>query len=45
MILKSNQLDKIDIKKNKFILFYGKNIGLKIEAIDFLKKKFQKKIF
>ena len=45
MILKSYQLNKIDIKRNKFILFYGKNIGVKIEAIDFLKKKFSEKNF
>ncbi len=45
MILKSYQLDKIDIKKNKFILFYGKNIGVKIDAIDFLKKKFSERNF
>ena len=39
MILKSYQLNKIDIKKNAFILFYGKNIGAKIDAINFLKEK------
>jgi len=33
MILKSFELDKINLKKNKIILFYGKNEGLKKEFI------------
>ncbi len=33
MILKSFELDKINLKKNKIILFYGKNEGLKKECI------------
>ena len=45
MILKSYQLNKIDLEKNKFILFYGKNIGLKIDAVNFLKKKFSESNF
>tara|TARA_B100000900_G_C20539312_1_gene699738 strand:+ start:236 stop:1228 length:993 start_codon:yes stop_codon:yes gene_type:complete len=33
MILKSFELNKINLKKNKLILFYGKNEGLKKESI------------
>tara|TARA_B100001057_G_scaffold486760_1_gene568438 strand:+ start:326 stop:1315 length:990 start_codon:yes stop_codon:yes gene_type:complete len=33
MILKSYELNKIDLDKNKIILFYGKNEGLKNESI------------
>jgi DNA polymerase-3 subunit delta len=36
MILKSHEIKKIDIKKNNFVLFYGKNEGYKNEAIKFL---------
>jgi DNA polymerase-3 subunit delta len=36
MILKSYEIKKIDLKKNRFILFYGKNEGYKNEAIKFL---------
>ena len=36
MIIKSFELNKIDLKLNKFILFYGKNEGLKNEALDIL---------
>ena len=38
MILKSYDLKKINLDLNKFILFYGKNEGLKNEAIDILLK-------
>ena len=38
MILKSYEINKIDIKKNKILLFYGQNSGAKEEAIlDILK--------
>ena len=33
MILKSFELNKINLKKNKIILIYGKNEGLKKECI------------
>ncbi len=33
MIIKNFELKKIDLKKNKFILLYGKNEGLKKETI------------
>ena len=33
MILKFFEIDKINLNKNKMILFYGKNEGLKTEAI------------
>jgi DNA polymerase-3 subunit delta len=39
MIIKSFEIDKINLDKNKFILFYGKNQGLKNEAIKKLIKK------
>ena len=39
MIIKSFELKKIDLKFNKFILFYGKNEGLKNEAVKLLIKK------
>ena len=29
MIIKSFEINKINLKKNKFFLFYGKNEGLK----------------
>ena len=38
MIIKSFELKKINFEINKFILFYGKNNGLKNEAIDILIK-------
>ena len=34
MIIKSFELNKIDLKKNNFFLFYGENEGLKKEIID-----------
>ena len=34
MILKSFELNKINLKLNKHILFYGKNDGAKKEEID-----------
>ena len=38
MILKSYEIKKINLKNNNLILFYGKNEGLKNEALDFLTK-------
>ena len=38
MILKFYELNRIDLNKNKIILFYGKNEGLKNDAIDSLIK-------
>ena len=39
MILKSYEINKINLDKNKVILFYGKNDGLKNETIDIIIKK------
>ncbi len=39
MILKSYEINKINLYKNKVILFYGKNDGLKNEAINKLIKR------
>ena len=41
MILKFYELNKIDLIKNKLILFYGKNEGLKNIAIENLIKLIQ----
>ena len=38
MIIKSYELNKINFKKKKFILFYGKNEGLKNESTNNLLK-------
>jgi DNA polymerase-3 subunit delta len=38
MILKSFEIDKINKKTNQLILFYGKNEGLKNEALSILSK-------
>ena len=38
MIVKSHEIKKISLEYNKFILFYGKNEGLKIEALNILNK-------
>ena len=38
MIIKSYDLTKINLNKSRFILFYGKNDGLKNEAIEILNK-------
>ena len=38
MIFKSYELNKIDLSLNKFFLFYGKNEGLKKEALSILIK-------
>ena len=46
MILKSFQLNKVDIEKNNFLLFYGNNDGQKREEIDKIFKKYvEKKMF
>ena len=42
MIIKFFELKKINLKKNNFFLFYGKNEGLKKSAIDDLIKNDQK---
>ena len=40
MILKSYEINKINLNKNKIILFYGKNEGLKKERNkNYFKKK------
>ena len=38
MIIKSYELNKLNLDKNKMILFYGKNEGLKNELINNLLK-------
>ena len=38
MILKNFELNKIDLEKSKFLLFYGKNEGFKSEVINKLLK-------
>jgi len=38
MIIKSYEIKKINIEHNRFILFYGKNEGLKIETLNILIK-------
>ena len=38
MIIKSFEINKINLDKNKFLLFYGKNEGLKSEVINNLLK-------
>ena len=46
MIVKSFELNKIDIKKNNFYLFYGINEGLKEEVIkNIFEKKYSNKIY
>jgi len=39
MIIKSYEIKKINLKKNKFILFYGKNEGHKNELTDIIVEK------
>ena len=39
MILKSYEINKINIKLNKFILFYGQNEGFKNQSIKTLIKE------
>ena len=42
MIIKSYEIKKINLESNHFILFYGKNEGLKNEATnDLIQKKIQ----
>ena len=38
MILKSFEINKINLKKNKIILIYGKNEGLKNDALNSILK-------
>ena len=45
MILKFYELNKINILKQKFFLFYGNNEGLKKEEISKLHNKSEKKLF
>ena len=46
MIIKSFELNKIDLKKNNFFLFYGENEGLKKEIIENnFKNNYPKKTF
>ena len=46
MIIKSFELNKIDLKKNNFFLFYGENEGFKNQIIEnTFKKDYQKKTF
>ena len=44
MIIKSYELNKINLKQKKFCLFYGKNEGLKSQSIDDLIKNKQSAI-
>ena len=45
MIIKSFEINKIELDKNKFILLYGKNEGFKTEIINnLLKNKTESKI-
>ena len=41
MILKSFEINKINLITNKIILFYGKNEGYKNEEINKIKKRFE----
>ena len=46
MIIKSFEINKIDLKKNNFFLFYGENEGLKKEIIESnFKNNYPKKTF
>ena len=38
MILRSREINKINLNINNLILFYGKNKGLKIEVLNILIK-------
>jgi DNA polymerase-3 subunit delta len=38
VIIKSYEIEKINASKNRLVLFYGKNDGLKNEAIEILNK-------
>ena len=42
MIVKAFELNRINLKKNKFFLFYGRNEGLKNESLDQLIKDKEK---
>ena len=39
MIIKSFEINKVELDKNKFILFYGKNEGFKSEVLKVLIKE------
>ena len=39
MILKNFEINKINLRKNKFLLFYGKNEGFKNDVIEMLTRE------
>ena len=43
MILKSYEVNKIDINKNNFVLFYGQNQGAKDDEISKILSFFKRK--
>jgi len=45
MIIKSYELNKIDLNKYKFLLLHGKNEGAKLEEIHKIKEKYKEKKF
>ena len=46
MILKSYQINKVNLEQNKFLLFYGKNDGLKNDTINnLIKNKYKKTLY
>lgn len=45
MIIKSYELNKIDLNKYKFLLLHGKNEGAKLEEIEKIKAKYKEKTF
>ena len=44
MIIKNYEVNKINLEKNKYILFYGKNEGYKNDTIQSLTKDLSEKI-
>ena len=42
MIIKSHELNKLNLNLNKIVLFYGNNEGLKNQSIDLLLKNLNK---
>ena len=45
MIIKSYELNKIDLNKYKFLLLHGKNEGAKLEEVEKIKEKYKEKTF
>ena len=45
MIIKSYELNKIDLNKYKFLLLHGKNEGAKLEEIEKIKERYKEKTF